>query len=303
MSYHRTHRAHLIIVAAAATLAVAPLTTKMLTGPLDPIAIALWRTVLSLPALLVVLLVLRIRLPHTRDAWISAAIGGFALVAAPFGALAWGQVYVSSSMGGVLYGATPLVVALLAWLLLRQERAGASEIVGALIGLTGVLVLIGPNTVSGLSSLGLGQLITLAGPLSYALGTVLLRRRPKEDALALTAGMYLVGSALLLAFAVLFGAGIQLPDTSTVGPLLVLAGLGSVVPTICMYLAIQWAGATRAAFAMLILPLFSMAYGWLFLSEVPSIVMLCGCGLIIAGCAVTLHGPQAKPTTPPEATA
>lgn len=286
------HRAILIVVAAAATLAVAPLTTKLLTGPMDPVAIALWRTLLSLPPLLAVLLVLRIRLPHTRHAWISAVIGGVTLVAAPFGALAWGQLHVTSSMGGILYGATPLLVAALAALLLSQERASARDIAGAMIGLFGVLVLIGPNIIAGMTSVGLGQLITLGGPVSYAIGTVLLRRRPKEDALALTAGMYLTGSLVLMAVAPASGVGITPPAPSLLPRLLLLAILGSVVPTVCMYLAIQWAGATRAAFAMLILPLFSLTYGWLFLSEVPNFAMLIGAGLIMTGCAVTLRASQ-----------
>jgi drug/metabolite transporter (DMT)-like permease len=295
MNQPSPHRAILIVVVAAATLAVAPLMTKLLTGPMDPFAIALWRTLLSVPALLVVLLTLRIRLPRTRNAWISASIGGVALVAVPFGALAWGQLYVSSSMGGVLYGATPLLVAALAALLLRQERAGAREIAGAVIGLIGVLVLVGPNTLTGMTSLGLGQLITLAGPVSYAFGTVLLRRRPKEEALALTAGMYVVGAIVLLAAAALHGTEISIPAHTQLGQLVILAVLGSVVPTVCMYLAIQWAGATRAAFAMLILPLFSLAYGWLFLSEVPTLTMLVGAALIMAGCAVTLQQMPPQP--------
>lgn len=255
---------------------------------MEPIAIAFWRTVASLPALLAVLLVLGIRLPHNSDTWISATIGGLTLVAIPFGALSWGQMYVTSSMGGVLYGATPLVVALFSMLILREQRAGMCDIVGAMIGLAGVLILIGPNTLAGFNSLGLGQIITLAGPLSYAFGTVLLRRRPKEEALSLTAGIYLIGAVLLFIFAALVGASLKFPPASHHGYLLVLAGLGSVAPTLCMYIAVQWAGAMKAAFAMLMLPIFSIAYGWIFLLEIPSLTMLSGSGLIIAGCAVAL---------------
>jgi drug/metabolite transporter (DMT)-like permease len=275
------------ILGAAATLAVAPLITKILVPRVEPLMIATWRTMLSLPLLAVALALFGSRLPNVSSDWATALMGGIAMVAVPFGALSLGQVYITSNMGGILYGATPLMVAGLGWVLLKHERAGWRELVGSVMGIVGIGLLLGPNLQQGVTAFGSGQLITLIGPLSYAIGTVILRRRPPVEALSLTAGMYLISSFLLLLGSVIQGRLI-IPALQDLAVLCVLAGLGSVVPTIFMYLSIKIAGATRASFAMLILPFFSLLYGALFLGEQPTGLMISGAAVLIAGCAFSI---------------
>ena len=61
-----------------------------------------------------------------------------------------------------------------------------------------LLIVLGPSALLGLGRAPLGEAVTLVAPLSYALGTVLLKQRPPINPLRLTAGMFLVGQIFML---------------------------------------------------------------------------------------------------------
>ena len=111
----------------------------------------------------------------------------------------------------------------------------------------------------------LGEAVTLAAPMSYALGTVLLRRRPPMNPLRLTAGMFLVGQAIMLPVAIAEGAVDHgLGDLLRLRTAVLLTGLalaGTAMPAFLNYLLIRRSGATNASLAMFFLPVFALLLG------------------------------------------
>ena len=132
---------------------------------------------------------------------------------------------------------------------------------------------------------GLAVLVTLLAPLSYALGSVLLRRRPPVNPLRLTAGMFLVGQVVMAP--VVLAAGSPNLDGLLGGRVIVLlvglALLGTATPAFLNYLLIMRAGATNASLVMFLMPVIAVALGTAILGEPVSPNLFGGLACIILG--------------------
>ena len=87
-------------------------------------------------------------------------------------ALALGQIVAASA--ALIHAATPLLVALLAAMVLREERPGMRSVAGLALGFAGIAAILGPAALAGNASFAGGLLILCSG-LSYAIGTVYAR--------------------------------------------------------------------------------------------------------------------------------
>ena len=283
-----TSRGLMLVLGAAATMALAPLLNKMLAGEMPPMLIATVRVVLGVPFVLIVLRLAGKRLPRRLGDIGTAAVGGLTMIAIPFGAIAWGQQYIPSGMAGILYGLMPLLVVAGAWLFLADERPRLATLLGVLSGIAGVVLVVGPNVLSGLTPQGTGQLVTLLGPIAYAAGSVYVRRVGGIDALSLTAGMYIAAALMLCPVAAADIGHLWTIGLGTAVKLVILAVAGSVVPTLLTYMAIRTVGATRAALAMFAFPIFSVLYGAVVLHERLEYTALVGM-LAILGGSLVIH--------------
>ncbi len=89
----------------------------------------------------------------------------------------WGEQEIDSALAGVLNGAMPLFVAVLAHQFLAGERLNGPRSVGLALGFAGLVVVIGPDLLDVASESTQGQLAVVAATLGYASGAVLTRRR------------------------------------------------------------------------------------------------------------------------------
>jgi hypothetical protein len=182
-------------------------------------------------------------LPADRREWGTAALGGLLVVAVPFTAIPWGQQFIASGLGGVLYGTMPLMTAAFAHFIIADERLNMCKLAGFALGLFGIVIVVGPSALLGFGREPLGEAVTLAAPMSYALGTVLLRRRPPMNPLRLTAGMFLIGQAIMLPVAIAEGelnhglGDLLRPRTAVLLTGLALAG--TAMPAFLNYLLID----------------------------------------------------------------
>ncbi|MGI9310100.1 MAG: DMT family transporter, partial [bacterium] len=119
----------------------------------------------------------------------------------PFALIVQGQVYIDSGMAAICNATVPLFTVLLAHFLTADERLSWQRLLGAIVGLVGVAVLVGPGALDGIGrGIGgevVGQLLVLGAALSYALAAIYGKRFAELPALTAAAGM-LTGSALLM---------------------------------------------------------------------------------------------------------
>lgn len=89
---------------------------------------------------------------------------------------AFGQTMMATSQAAIIAFTMPVWATLLAIPTLG-ERPGARQIAGLACGLAGLLVLLGPEALSAPPAALLGPALMLAAALSWALGTIVMKRR------------------------------------------------------------------------------------------------------------------------------
>ncbi|HWS74873.1 MAG TPA: DMT family transporter, partial [Quisquiliibacterium sp.] len=222
-----------------------------------------------------------------------AAIG---VIVVPYCALALGQRTITGGLSGILYSTMPLFTLLAAHFILHDERMGLRKVSGVALGVAGVVAVIGPSLLGGLGAHAVAELITLCGPLAYAIGTVLMRRSKHIDAIVLTTGMFVAAALVLLPVALLVEQPWRLrPAPGTGGWLLLMVVFGTILPAALNYLLVQRVGATRASVAMFLMPMIAVLVGSLFMGERLQATAFVGMALILAG-SVLVNG--AGPRTP-----
>jgi len=254
---------------------------RMIAAEMSPFALAALRGLFAASGVFVFLLVTRqlggkLQLRHwlvlgTTNGWVPNLLTATAL----------GSIEAASA--ALIHSATPLIVALLAVPVLRDERPGPRSLAGLLIGFAGIAVILGPDAFSGRASFTGGLLVLLSGA-SYAAGTVYARYvRPSAPA-QLALGQQLVSGlvALLISVPLSPAGAYDLPA----GTFLVIALLGifaSAIPLTMFMSLIARARVTDASMVGYLQPPFAAAVGAVLLGEIPSAMVLVGGGVVLFG--------------------
>ena len=280
-------RQWLLLVATAASFASSVVINKILIGQLPPFTLAAMRVLLAAPVAFSLLLLFDRELPARgpdRRTVLFAALG---VIVIPYCALAIGQQSIPSGLSGILYSTMPLFTIVAAHFILHDEQLGVRKLFGIGIGMAGVVAVIGPSLLAGLGEHATGELITLCGPLAYAIGMVLMRRSRHIDPIALTAAMFVVAAFILLPIALVLEQPWRLRGGwDTFGWLMAMALVGTIAPAALNYLLVQRVGATRASIGMFLMPLFAVLFGAVFLGERLQFNAFVGMALILAGSVV-----------------
>jgi drug/metabolite transporter (DMT)-like permease len=205
---------------------------------------------------------------------------------APLLLLTFGQRYVSSGLAGILIGAQPLFVALLALRFAPDERPqGWTGLVGILLGLGGLVLLFGVDLRGGWRAL-LGGLLVLAAALSYGAGAIMIHRRHRDaKPLGVATSAMLVTTAALLVPGMFQRPG-HVPSLATFAALVVLGMVCTGMTLVLFYTLIAQAGPARAALAFYLSPAFAVVFGIAFLHEEISVTTLLGLVAIVVGSAL-----------------
>lgn len=298
-----TLRQWLLLLASASTFASSILINKILIGQLPPFTLAALRVLFAAPVCLMAMKLMGRRLPETAADRATTLLASFGVVVVPYCALAIGQQTIPSGLSGILYSTMPLFTLLAAHLILHDERLGARKLIGVGVGICGVIAVIGPSLLGGLGAHAVAELITLCGPLAYSIGTVAMRRSRHIDPVALTAGIFLAAAVILPPVALVLDQPWQLHlEVRTLGWLVAMAIVGTIMPAALNYLLVQRVGATRASVAMFLMPLLAVLFGAVFLGERLGTAALVGMALILCG-SVLVNGigigaVAAAPVTP-----
>lgn len=112
--------------------------------------------------------------------------------------LAWGQRHVDSALAGVLNSTSPIFVFAMTWLWTRHEAVNGRKLIGALMGLAGVVLIIGIDVLQGLGREVLAQAAVLAGAVLYAVAAIYGKRFAGQPA-AVTAAGTMIWATICLA--------------------------------------------------------------------------------------------------------
>ena len=265
-----------IMVCVAIGGAADSLIVRALAGEIHPVMIGFTRVLFGLAALAPIL----IRRPHvlrTQARWthvLRAALKLASLIAL-FAALQQAPLATVTAIGF----ASPLFVALGAWLLLK-EQPGWTRVAGLVLGFAGILVILGPAV--GLSH-GMALSLALASALLTATIQLMLKVMGRgEGAMSLVAWNLIVS----LPLAVIPAAFVWTWPTPTQWALLALQGVIGTACQLGVTRALQLADASLVAPAdFLRLPFVGLA-AWVVFAQVPPLATFIGGAMIFVSVMV-----------------
>ena len=157
-------------------------------------------------AALFLMAVLRLRgmpLPDLRQTWRKYTVQGLLATVLPFSLVAWGQQWVDAGPTAILNSVSPVFAFLITWLVTRHEPATWLKLVGVMMGLFGVAVVIGPDSVGGIGAQLLPQFAIVLSSLCYALGAINSRHFRDQDPVVSAAGALMAAAVIIIPVALL----------------------------------------------------------------------------------------------------
>ena len=235
----------------------------------------------------------------------SALLLGTLAVALPFTLITLGELEVPSGLTAVLISPASLFVALFAPWIDPSERIDRRQAFGMFIGLAGVALVVGVESVHSLGEL-LGALAMIGAAASYGLSSFVVKRRYGHLAAMQTSLVSILVTTVLtlpLALATLPSA---MPGARALLSVFVLGAVGTALAFVIFYKLINEVGAGRASLVSYLAPGVALFYGAIFLDEAITVAAIVGLVLILAGVAIAsrprrtpvsvpLRGPDALP--------
>ena len=244
------------------------------------------------------------QLPRGRKTWQAFLALGLLNNVIPFGLIVFGQQTIGAGLAAILNATTPLWTVLIAALFLADERFSKQKLFGVLLGLVGVIVMVGPDSLEGISrNLG-AQLAVLGATLSYAFASVFGRRfaAAKISPLHTALGQVTASSFILVPLALMIDTpwASALPSQATIFAILGLAVLSTAGGYLLFFNILERAGATNVSLVTLLIPPSAIAMGMLFLEETLQGIHFIGLALIILG-LLSLQGRLFRLSRPKQA--
>ncbi len=259
---------------------------------MPPISVAAERFVIATTLLLLVLgLMGKLRLSALRrNLGAFIALGLFSVVG--FNMAMFIGLHTTTAINGALIMATTPLSTLVMAALVEGEQITPAKALGILFGLIGVVLVITHGNIAHLLQLkiAIGDLIILAGSLSWSISTVISRRFVK-DATAQETAAYamLVGTLVLVGLAFTFESPItaiaQAP-AATQMTVIYMATFGSMVAYLLWFNGVQRVGSAQATVFMNFVPVFTMLIS-IISGILPNLWQLLGTAAIIIGVVIT----------------
>ena len=225
-----------------------------------------------------------------RSAWPTLLALGTVNVAVAFAAMFAGTAGVATGVAAVLANAQPLLIVIPAWALFA-ERPSRRAIAGVAVGFAGLIVAATP------AGGGRGALMSVGAAVAITAGTLLTRRLAGLAAVAATGWQFVLGGAILVAWAF---AAEGPPHLTWSARLLLAVGFlalaGTAAPYLLWFVEIQRAPLLAVSAWTMLTPVFGVVLGFALFSERLSGRQAIGVTLVLLALPMILLRPM-RPTT------
>jgi len=253
-----------------------------------PVGLAAMRVTLAGLALLGYAAATR-KLPTFRGMWGRYVLLGTLNGAIPYALIAAAELRLTASLASILNALTPLCTAVVAavWL---HELLTAKRIAGAVLGIVGVAVLVGGSALPSDAGTALAVGASLLATVSYGLAAVYTRVAFRGlPPLALATGQQIGAAIVLVPLAVPVTVVTAPPlnlSAGLIAAVVALALLSTSVAYLLYFSLIASVGPTGAASVTLLVPVFGLVWGALFLHETLHPATFAGLAIVLASVAL-----------------
>ncbi len=263
---------------------------KIGVATIPPATMAAARLMLAAVMLAAIAYAKGYRLPFTLRAWSAFTFVGVMGNAVPFTLIAWGELEVDSGLAAILMGVMPVATALLAHAFVHDERLTGRRAAGVLLGFSGTVLLVGFSALSGLGAQVAAQLAVVGGALCYAITTVFVRRFANLPDVLMAAGSLTTGALLMIPIALLLESPLTLsPSFASTAAVVVLGIVSTGFAALIYFYLIRTVGAAIFSQVNFLTPAIGVAFGMIFLGEVPGADAWTALTLIVLGVWLVTH--------------
>jgi len=284
---HPARHDYLLLVLLAMIWGSSFLFIKLAVPSLPPASMTALRMVVASALLAPLALRAGETFPTDLRTWALVAIVSLFGTALPFTMINWGEQRIDAGLAAILMGAMPLYTLLLAHFFTRGEPITPAKFIGVICGLIGLVILVGPAKLLHMGDDTLRQLAVAAAALCYAINAVMTKSLLHLPRLAAAASIMLAATVMMIPVSVAFEHPLSLrPDAMALLSALLLGGLHTALATLIMMKLLARQGAGFFGQINLLVPLFGVTWGILFLGERPEMRHLIALVLILAGVAI-----------------
>jgi len=243
--------------------------TKVALGEMRPFTVVVLRLGIGAVVLRIAVLASGSRLPTSLRTWVAFFGMGALNNLIPFCLIAWGQTQIASGLAAILNTTTPVFTVLLAHVSTDDERMTPNRLGGVLLGVVGVIVMIGPSALNGVTTHVLGQVAILGAAFCYACAGIFGRRFRNLPPMVTATGQVTTGAVMVLPLALLI-------DWPWVQPMPGVAAWAAVASAAVFCTALGYAlyfrilataGATNLLLVTLLMPAGALLLGMAILGE------------------------------------
>lgn len=261
---------------------------------IGPVTLVAARVTIAASVLILVARLQGHRLPRDRATWAMLSIQAFLNSYGAWTLLAWGQRYVESGLAGVLNSTAPIFVILISVGLLGRSMPWR-RLMGAFVGLAGVVLIMGPEVLGGLGGQALAQAAVLAGAVLYACAALYGQRFAHLPPVVTAAGTMIVASVVLIPAALV----IEQPWTISPSVLSVFAALAlglfcTALALLLYFRLVVTLGPVGVASQAYLRAGVAVGLGMMFLGESFTLTVAAGISLALAG-VVLINWPGSRP--------
>ncbi len=265
--------------------------TSIALQSMDDIAVVTYRIGLAALFLYIIIRARKWPIPKFGKIWFHFFITGSLMCSIPFSLIVWGQQFVPSGLAAIFNASTAIFGAALAPIFFTDERLRPHKILGIIIGFSGIIVAIGINNLASLSLYNLGQWAIVLATLCYALGGIygkkfLMGTKPQINALGMVSTAAITMLAALL---IQLPTTDYIPDSSGIFAIFYLALIGTSGAYLLYYYLLREIGVSNTTLVTLLIPIFSISLGAIFLHESLHLQDYLGFALLALG-LITIDG-------------
>ncbi len=260
--------------------------TAISVETVDPVSVVFYRLALGAVVLSLVVYARGQTLPLQWQVWGGFLVMAIAGNALPFFLISWGQQAIDSGVAGMIMAIMPLLTMVFAHYFVTGEKLNRYKLIGFALGLTGVILLLGPVFEGGGREFISGLAIFTAAT-CYAVNSILIKRLPRYNPMVGACGVLIMASLIMFPFWLTLRpdqAGISQNSMFSV----IWLGIGPTgIATIILFAVIDRAGPTFLSTINYLIPVVAFLCGAWLLSEPVTWAHLVALTTILTGIAVT----------------
>lgn len=215
----------------------------------------------------------------------------------PYSLVYWGEQFIYSDLAAVIFAMLPINVMILSLVFLKEEKITFTNLLGILIGFSGIITIFSKNILTGIGFHFYGMIAIFLASVSQAVMVIILKKNQDNfHPLKINLFPMLITGILITGFSFLVeNISKNTFTTPAIFSIFYLSIFGSVIAFTIFFWLIKHIKVILLSAMSYILPVIAIIVGWIFLNEQLSKLQILGFLLIVFSIILITHKKRKQP--------